>query len=137
LDEIWAKFMDIRKQIAANADCADYREYVWREKMRLDYTPEDAETFHRAIEETVVPVVKKLNENLKQQLGVESLRPWDLMVDPLGRDPLRPYQSVEELINKAEGIFNQVDPQLGGYFKTMSDEKLLDLDNRMGKAPGG
>lgn len=137
LDEIWAKFMDIRKQIAANADCADYREYVWREKMRLDYTPEDAETFHRAIEETVVPVVKKLNENLKQQLGVETLRPWDLMVDPLGRDPLRPYQSVEELINKAEGIFNQVDPQLGGYFKTMSDEKLLDLDNRMGKAPGG
>jgi oligoendopeptidase F len=137
LDELWKKFMDIRKQIAANAGCSDYREYVWREKLRLDYTPEDAETFHRAIEEAVVPAVKRLNESLKAQLGVESLRPWDLMVDPLGRDPLRPYDGVDELISTAEAIFNKVDPQLGGYFKTMSDEKLLDLDNRKGKSPGG
>jgi len=30
-----------------------------------------------------------------------------------------------------------VDPELGGYFKTMLDNSLLDLDSRKGKAPGG
>jgi oligoendopeptidase F len=36
-----------------------------------------------------------------------------------------------------EAIFQHVDPQLGKYFVTMREEKLLDLDNRKGKAPGG
>lgn len=137
LDAIWVKFMDLRKAIAANAGCADYREYTWREKLRLDYTPEDAETFHQAIEQTVVPAVKRRNELLKAQLGVDRLRPWDLMVDPLGRGALRPYDTVEELIAKAEAIFTQIDPQLGNYLSTMNTENLLDLDNRKGKSPGG
>jgi oligoendopeptidase F len=33
-------------------------------------------------------------------------------------------------------IFNQIDPVLGDYFKSMRENKLLDLMNRKGKAPG-
>ena len=41
------------------------------------------------------------------------------------------------LIGQAETIFERVDPTLGGYFTTMANEHLLDLDSRKGKAPGG
>ena len=34
-------------------------------------------------------------------------------------------------------IFDQLDKELAGGFKTMQDRRLLDLDNRKGKAPGG
>ena len=34
-------------------------------------------------------------------------------------------------------MFDRVDPVLGGEFQTMIDERLLDLDSRKGKAPGG
>ncbi len=68
---------------------------------------------------------------------MEGLRPWDLDVDPLGRPPLRPFQSIRELQAGAQRIYNRVDAQLGAYFQTMRQESLLDLDNRIGKAPGG
>jgi oligoendopeptidase F len=34
-------------------------------------------------------------------------------------------------------VFERVDPALGREFQTMIDERLLDLDSRKGKAPGG
>jgi oligoendopeptidase F len=42
-----------------------------------------------------------------------------------------------ELEAKTSAIFHAVDPQLGEYFKIMRRERLLDLDNRKNKAPGG
>jgi oligoendopeptidase F len=70
-------------------------------------------------------------------LGLESLRPWDLDVDPQGLPPLRPYQTIDELKQKTSAVFHAVDDTLGGYFDTMIRENLLDLENRKNKAPGG
>jgi oligoendopeptidase F len=58
-------------------------------------------------------------------------------VDPFNRPPLQPFKTVTELEQRTEAIFRQVDPQLGEYFEIMRREGLLDLDNRVGKAPGG
>jgi oligoendopeptidase F len=100
-------------------------------------TPEDCRTFHQAIEEVVVPAAQRIYERRRKRLGLDTLRPWDLDVDPLGRSPLRPFKDVAELEEKCATIFNKVDPQLGKYFELMRRQKLLDLDNRKGKAPGG
>src|SRR5690606_3573237 len=59
-----------------------------------------------------------------------------LLVDPLSREPLHPFDDVKELEEKASVIFHRVDPALGGYFDTMRTERLLDLANYKGKAPG-
>jgi oligoendopeptidase F len=137
INALWAKFMDIRRQIADNADFADYREYVWLERLRFDYTPQDCTTFQDAIEAVVVPAAMRLYEKRRQQLGVETLRPWDLDVDPQGQAPLHPYQQIDEMERKASAIFHHVDKSLGGYFDVMRQHQLLDLENRKGKRPGG
>ncbi len=137
LNELWVQFMDLRGQIAANAGLPDYRAYAWKAMKRFDYTPEDSETFQKAIEEVVVPAAKRLYERRQSRLGVDSLRPWDLAVEPSGASALHPYETISELENTLTTIFDQVDPQLGGYYRTMKSENLLDLDNRKGKAPGG
>jgi oligoendopeptidase F len=137
LNTLWGKFLSVRRQIAANADCSDYRAYKWRQQFRFDYSPQDCETFHYAIETVVVPAATRLYKKRRQRLAVDMLRPWDVMVDPMGQPPLKPFQMIDELVNKTADIFERVDPQLGGYFRTMRDEQLLDLENRKGKAPGG
>jgi oligoendopeptidase F len=137
INDLWAELLTVRLKIAANAGTPDYRAYRWRELLRFDYTPQDCFAFHQAIEAVVVPAAERIYEKRRKQLGVERLRPWDLDVDLLGRPPLRPFQSIDELEESAQRIFNQVDPQLGAYFQTMRQESLLDLDNRKGKAPGG
>lgn len=137
INDLWGRFMDLRAQLAANADLPDYRAYRWRQLLRFDYSPEDCARFHQAIEQVVVPATRRIYEKRRKLLGVTTLRPWDLDVDVLGRPPLRPFSSVAELESKTAAIFRQVDPQLGEYFETMRQDGLLDLENRKGKAPGG
>jgi oligoendopeptidase F len=144
LNTLWVRFLEVRRKIAANADMPDFRAYQWRVLKRFDYSPADSQSFQNVIEEVVVPAARRLYERQRTRLGVESLRPWDIggdtqgtNVDPTGLPPLKPFEKVEQLEAVSEAIFNRVDPKLGGYFRVMRDEKLLDLGNRKGKAPGG
>ena len=136
INDLWKRFMQVRAEITANTGLPDYRAFMWKTYHRYDYTPKDCYSFHAAIEQEVVPVMRRIHERRQQRLGVETLRPWDKDVDPLGRDPLKPYQSIQELEEKASAIFHRVDPQLAGYFDRMRSLGLLDLENRKGKAPG-
>jgi oligoendopeptidase F len=129
--------LKVREQIARNAGFANYRDYAFRRLCRFDYTPADCEAFHAAIEREVMPVLRQLQAERKQQLGLDRLRPWDLAVDPLNRAPLRPFEQVAAMVEQTQRVFDQLDPQLAGEFKLMRDLRLLDLDNRKGKAPGG
>ncbi len=137
LETLFEQMLGLRAQIARNAGCADYREYAFRRRERFDYTPEDCLRFHDAIEQAVLPVARRLREERRAALGLATLRPWDLEVDPHGRPPLRPFATAEELVAGTDAIFARVDPDLGAQFRFMSDRSLLDLESRKGKAPGG
>jgi oligoendopeptidase F len=137
IGELWGRSLQLRTRMAVNAGFPDYRAYRWQKQLRFDYTPQDCYTFHRAIEAVVVPAASAVYEKRRQRLGVDALRPWDLEVDPFGRPPLHPYDTIAELEAKTSAIFHAVDPQLGEYFEIMRREHLLDLDNRKSKAPGG
>lgn len=137
INNYWKQLFEIRAQQAANAGFSDYRTFRWQVMGRFDYTPEDCQQFRDAIEQTVVPAAVRIYERRRAHLGYATLRPWDLAVDPLGRNPLLPFTAVADLESKTEAIFRQVDPQLGEYFSIMRRENLLDLENRKGKAAGG
>jgi oligoendopeptidase F len=136
INELWRKFLSLRLKIAENAGRSDYRAYRWQQLLRFDYTPEDSLRFDQAIEEVVVPAASRIYERRRQMLGVDTLRPWDLDVDPAGLGPLRPFKASDELVTGASNIFHLVHPTLGAHFDTMVMEDLLDLENRKNKAPG-
>ena len=137
INEIWQKILEVRIKIAENAGYDNYRSWRWEYLKRFDYTPEDCLNFHEGIEKVIMPFVNKLIKERKRQLGVDVLKPWDLSVDPLNRAPLTPFVDASELEDKCHNIFEAVDSDLGNHFSIMRKEKLLDLANRKGKAPGG
>ena len=137
INDLWVKLMDLRRQIAANAGLADYRSYRLMQLLRFDYSPRDCKQFHQALEQVAVPAALRVYEKRRERLGLKSLRPWDLEVDPYGRPPLRPFGSIRLLEERCSSIFWQVEPRFGEYFDQMRSEGLLDLDNRKDKAPGG
>jgi oligoendopeptidase F len=128
---------ELRQRAARNAGFANFRDYVFPAKYRFDYTPADCERFHDAVEHTVVPAVERLFGHRRHRLRLDALRPWDLQVDPYRDQPLRPFCTADELVTKARGVFARVSPDLGAEFQTMIDYRLLDLESRKGKAPGG
>ncbi len=134
---LFDRMFELRQRAARNAGFANFRDYIFPAKYRFDYTPADCELFHEAVERTAAPAVARIMEHRRQRLGLDALRPWDLAVDPYRAAPLRPFETVDQFVGAARRVFDRVDPVLGGQFQTMIDERLLDLDSRKGKAPGG
>lgn len=135
--EQFDRLLALRQAMAWEAGFADYQQYAFAAKHRFDYTPADTARFHDAVLETVTPALARLMRHRQEMLEVPTLRPWDLTVDLGSREPLRPFDSVEAFVSRAEAVFDRVDPELGSQFRLMAREGLLDLDSRPGKAPGG
>jgi oligoendopeptidase F len=140
LDDLFLKMVALRQQVARNAGLQNYREYIWRDLGRFDYSPKDCEVFHAAILEHVVPLANKLLKHDRINFGLERLRPWDFdwrfPMDSSGLTPLKPFETVAELEAGGQRIFDAVDPGLGAQFALMRDG-FLDLGSRAGKAAGG
>ena len=150
IDDIFDRQIGLRQQIASNADFDDYRGYSFKAMQRFDYTIEDSERFQESVREVVVPLYRGLaverlkllqagegDESERDTAEIDVLRPWDMEVDPLGREPLRPFDNSEQLESGVQQIFSRLDPELEALFASMRAEGDLDLDSRKGKAPGG
>lgn len=137
LDDLFDRMLNLRVAVAREAGFENYVEYAFKNRERFDYGPEDTLRFQDAVETVVVPYALRLNRQRRETLGISSIRPWDLAVDPEGRPPLRPFQTADQLATGAEAIFAEVDPELASQFAYLRQHGLLDLANRKGKAPGG
>lgn len=136
LDESFDKMFKLRIQKAKNSGCKDFIDFIYKVKDR-PYTPQHCKDFADTVEKVIIPVTNKLSEERAKSLGIEVLRPWDYAVDVLGREPLKPYSTYDELVDKVDRIFESIHPQAGAWAREMQAKKLIDVENRIGKAPGG
>jgi oligoendopeptidase F len=81
--------------------------------------------------------MRDVDEERRQIVGLEKLRMWDLGHDVHGREPLKPFTDVEEMVAGTSRMFHRLSPELGVFFDSLRDGTSLDLDSRKGKAPGG
>ncbi len=137
LDDLFTQLIHKRHQVALNAGFENYRDYVFVEKGRFDYTKEDCFSFHEGVKQYVVPLVDSIYEKKKNKLGLDALRPWDTEAEPAGIQPLRPFTDGKELLQKTIRCFHQLHPFFADCLRKMDELKHLDLDSRKGKAPGG
>jgi oligoendopeptidase F len=137
LDELFNKLVELRNQVSLNADYANFRDYMFAAMGRFDYTAEDCYKFHEAIAEAILPITEQFDIERKTALGYVSLRPWDKEVDVSGKNPLKPFNGGEELMDKTIECFSKLNPYLGECMKTLKSMKHIDLESRIGKAPGG
>ena len=137
LNDLFTSLLRKRQQIAVNAGYKNYRDYRFTELGRFDYKPEDCYQFHEAVKLHVMPLVNQLYEEKRKKLGLDTLRPWDIEAEPPGIQPLRPFKTGEELIEKTIRCFNELKPYFADCLKKMKSLGHLDLESRKGKAPGG
>jgi len=135
-NRLFDNLKEIRIQQAKNCDFDNYRDYMHQVKGRFSYTPQDLMEFHKAVETEVLPLLRELNEQRRQKLGIEALRPWDMQVQTDGI-ALKPFKDADELLDKSIDILHKIRPEFGIRLNMMKNSGLLDLENRKGKAPGG
>lgn len=137
LNELFDKLLTKRHEVAKNAGFDNFRDYKFKSLGRFDYTVEDCFAFHEAVREHILPLNKMLTEYRKQRLGLDTMRPWDGSAEPEGVEPLQPFETGEELAQKATQVFDKLRPYFSYCLQTMQEMKRLDLESRKGKAPGG
>lgn len=137
LNTLYTDLIKLRHQVAVNAGFANFRDYMFVQMGRFDYTPEDCKAFHQAVEQSVVPLEAEALQARKQQMQVTALKPWDLAADPLGRPAQKAFDGGQDLLEKTITVFGKLGDELADYLKTMAEMGHLDLESRIGKAPGG
>lgn len=133
MNQILDELVQIRHQIAVNAGFQNYRDYIFKEKNR-EYSVEDCFEFHASVEKHVIPAWNSLNRIFQNQMGIETLRPWDT-----GSCSLQgaPFESDTELMDGVQSMLGRTDSYFEERFRWMRNHGLLDLEGRHGKGPGG
>ena len=137
VSEIYDELIQIRHKMATNAGFEGFQQYMFASMHRFDYTIEDCLEFHESIETVCQPLRHRTDGERMRELGVDSLRPWDMGVDVKGRPALQPFNDIQEMVDGCSRIFHNMSSELGDYFDLLDTNDCLDLDSRKGKAPGG
>ncbi len=137
LETLFDGLLNKRHKIALNANFDNFRDYRFKALGRFDYSASDCFDFHEAIQYEILPILDELNRYRKQRLGIDKLKPWDLHVDVDSKAPLRPFQTIDELIEKSITCVSKLDESFGDYLRKLKKMNHLDLDSRKGKRPGG
>ena len=137
MNQLYSSLIAKRHQVALNAGYKNYRDYKFVELGRFDYTKEDCFQFHEAVKLHVLPLVEKIYQQKKEKLGLDLLHPWDTEAEPLGVEPLKPFTTGKELLDKSIQCFEELNPFFADCLRKMNELKHFDLESRKGKAPGG
>lgn len=137
LDNLLDELIEKRQEVAKNANFENFRDYKFQSMGRFDYTKEDCFNFHDSIEKEIVPLIADIQEQRKNDLAVDILRPWDMSVDPKGNEALKPFDGGDELLDKCILCFDKIRPYYGDCLRKMKEMGHLDLVSSKGKAPGG
>ncbi|HLW60698.1 MAG TPA: M3 family oligoendopeptidase [bacterium] len=137
MEGLFDQLREVRLAIARNAGFVSYRDYAFRALQRFDYGPAECRQFQDAVAALFVPLAGEIIRERQRLLAVDTMRPWDLEVDPLRRPPLPEFERTADLLDRCEAVFGRVRPEFGEFFQFMREEGLLDLERRKGKAPGG
>lgn len=137
IDSWFDELLALRGQIAQNADFENFTGFSFKNLGRFDYGTKECDAFHAAVEKEIKPIYENFLKDRKEKLKLDTLRPWDLSIDIFGDKPLLPFDNANGLIKGTRNIMNRLDPDFGTLFQKLENEKLLDLESRLGKAPGG
>ncbi len=137
MHDLYTQLIDRRDKVAHNAGFENYRDYKFAELGRFDYTKEDCYRFHEAVKLHVLPLADKILQQKQKKLGIDVLRPWDTEAEQQGVQPLRPFETGKELLEKTEKCFTELNPFFADCLRQMDAMHHFDLESRKGKAPGG
>ena len=103
---------------------------------RFDYNPKMVANYRKQIEESVVPVCKKLYKEQAKRLGIKDPQYYDYAVSFKTGNPV-PAGDEAYLIKCANNMYHKLSKESGEFFDFMVSHELLDLSARPGKQPGG
>ncbi|MCR4722329.1 MAG: M3 family oligoendopeptidase [Eubacteriales bacterium] len=134
--ELFDQLVKVRTQMGKAMGFETYTPLAYILRGRYDYDKEAVKAFRDQVVKEVVPLTGKIRAKQAERIGVEKITFTDSSFEFPQGNP-RPEGTVEEKIETARKMYNDLNPAAGELFSMMADSGLLDLESRPNKAQGG
>jgi oligoendopeptidase F len=133
LDAVFVQLLELRQNLAAVSNNANYVEYVWQSSNRC-YTPDEAIEFLDVTSEIFAGLTAQVDRDRMRALEIEHLKPWDLDVRLTA--PSGTVLSEENYVAISKQVIQEIDPNFGAVVDKLRQEGRFDLSPRPGKMNG-
>jgi M3 family oligoendopeptidase len=135
-DDIYDQLVKVRTKIAQNLGFKNFVELGYARLGRTDYNAEMVAKFREQVKEYIVPVAVKLRERQRERIGVDKLKYYDEAFSFKTGNPT-PKGDAEWIIENGKKMYKELSPETDKFFRFMTENELMDLVAKKGKAGGG
>jgi M3 family oligoendopeptidase len=136
LDEIYDQLVKVRHEIAKKLGYNNFVELGYYRMARTDYNAEMVANFRRQVEEYIVPLASKLRERQRRRIGLDELKFYDEGFEFKTGNAV-PKGEPEWIIENGKKMYAELASETKEFFEFMTENQLLDLVSKKGKAGGG
>lgn len=136
IEDIYSEMVKLRSEMARKLDYDNYVGLGYANMNRTDYGPEKVAEFRRQVQEHIVPVAQQLYQQQRERIAVDRLHYYDLSFHFPDGNP-KPQGSPAQIVAHADKMYKALSRETGEFFQYLQDTKLMDLEAKDGKAPGG
>lgn len=136
LDDIYDQLVKVRTTIAHKLGYANFVELGYARMKRSDYDAAKVAVFREQVRKHLVPLATCIREQQKQMLNVDQLTYYDDKYRFPTGNPV-PKGNAEWIIENGKRMYSELSPESDAFFRMMTEQGLMDLLSKPGKAVGG
>lgn len=136
LGDIYDKLVKVRTKMAKKLGFENYLGLGYLRMGRLDWDKNDVKKYREQIVKHIVPLANKYRKLQVQRIGIEDPKYYDYQVNFNDGNP-EPFGTTKEKIENAQKMYDEMEKEIGSYFRVLKESNLLDLEARKGKSGGG
>ncbi|MBO4456502.1 MAG: M3 family oligoendopeptidase [Butyrivibrio sp.] len=136
IDEIYDKLVKNRTAQAKTLGYDSFVELGYNRMVRNSYRRKEVENFRKQIKESFVPLVTKVNEQRRKQIGVDKLKYYDTDVYFKDGNP-NPIGTPEEIMKAGQKMYKELSPETEEFFNFMMENEFFDVLGKKNKKQGG
>lgn len=135
-DQLYDSLVQVRTRIAKKLGYENFVQLGYDRLGRLDYNAKDVAAYRQQVQESLVPIARRLMKEQSERIGISNMFYYDTPLQFLTGNPTPKGDRawMEEL---ASQMYRELAPETDAFFTLMRKEHLLDLDNKPGKMAGG
>ncbi len=136
LDDLFDQLVKLRDQMARKLGYENFIELGYARLGRTDFTPEEVKSFRKAVLEYITPISSALIEKQQIRIGIDRLKYYDIKYMFNSGNP-KPIGNEYEIVEAAKVMYSELSDETNEFFKFMTENHLMDLGSKKGKAAGG
>lgn len=136
LDGIYDKLVQIRTRIANKLGYKTFTELGYYRMGRLDYNAEMVKAFRENVRTAIVPIVRKVKDQIAKDLGFDTMMSYDDAIYGAGAS-IVPILDKDGMFAEAQKMYDAMSEEIGSFMREMQEAEAFDVESRDGKWGGG